>query len=94
MTTTEITAAFPLEGRWIDWNRTQYEIVSIRTMDDVINAALISEPYGTFSDGRTEHKCPLCHGAYLSDDLPTHVGSIQCARNLLDMAVEEAIQRT
>lgn len=81
------------EKRPSDWNRAEYEVVGERTMTEVIHDAIARAEEGAKTDGvdLVEGDCPLCTIPYRVEDLPWHVGSRRCGRNLIDQAVMEAI---
>ena len=66
-----------------NWNRIEFELGGAdHTMTELIQTAIANaQPLGD----RAEAECPLC--GTLHTDLPPHVGSDECGRILVDLAI-------
>jgi hypothetical protein len=87
----ESSSDFP---RWSDWNHVEFEYVAKRTMTDLMRAALdaATAEWDANPDVKLrEVECPLCHCLAAEERFLSHVGSMGCARNLLDEAIVNAV---
>jgi len=70
--------------RWSNWNRAEDEVSKPRrTMSQQVSAAI--------HDGQGDARCPLCTLTFPCGELEVHIGSHDCARNLVDLAVMRVV---
>lgn len=76
------------EPRPDDWNAIEFEVVTDRTMTQVVRDAMGN------ADDMDEAACPLCRVPYPVGDLPRHVGSDRCARICCEWRIREVLEES